>query len=151
MPDSARQFAEKLEQTPSDAALPALHVALIWKDVPIIELQCAPATFIPLYGEVNILRYFTRIGPNEFGYESSQSELSVQVDALLDECHQLAVSPAKQRREQHKKLTSKFNSSATVFGDEGRVIDIALFSIGMQLKAPVEADGWKKLALDRLI
>lgn len=151
LPEATQRFAQQLERLPADATLPSLTVALIWKNVTITELQCAPTTFIPLYGEANIVRYFTRIGPNEFGYELTLPERSVGIDALLDACYQLSTTPAKQQREQYKKLSTKFNSLAT--GNDVTVVDIALFSIGKQLNAlPKEAttSGWKRATLARL-
>lgn len=156
LPEAANRFVRQLEQPPKDVSLPTLNVAFIWKDVPVVELQCAPATFIPLYGEVNILRHFTRCGPNEFGYETAVlPERSAEIDALLDACHQLTVAPAKQQRDLYKKLVQRFNSTAAVYGNEANIVDIAIFSVGQQLgalpkDAAKTASGWKKLTISRL-
>lgn len=134
---SAQQFIQLIESSVNvSASVPTLNVALIWKDVPIIELQCAPTTFIPLYGEANIIRYFSRVGPNEYGYDTLSIVQSAEIDSVLDICHELIVGAtnSKDRQALLKKLNVKLGKESYFGGgDRISVADIALYSAVRQL------------------
>jgi len=130
---SAKEFATSIQQTKSNSTLPTLNVSLIWKDVTVTELQCAPTTFIPIFGEVNILRYLSRVGPNEYGYENSIVQ-AAEIDGILDACHQLiTVSAQKERLAILKKLHVKLGQSEYFNGALLGVVDVALHSAVKQL------------------
>lgn len=134
---SAQQFTQQIEKSADlSASLPTLHVALIWKDVAVIELQCAPTTFIPLYGEINIIRYLSRVGPNEYGYDKLSIVQSAEIDSILDVCHELVVVATNSRDRQAllKKLNVKLGQGSYFGGLDGiSVADIALLSALRQL------------------
>jgi len=130
---SAKDFATNIQLAKSNPTLPTLNVSLIWKDVAVTELQCAPTTFIPIFGEVNILRYLSRVGPNEYAYESSIVQ-AAEIDSILDVCHQfITVSTQKERSAILKKLNVRLGRSEYFNGASLGVVDVALHSAVQQL------------------
>lgn len=130
---SAKEFANSIQQAKSNSALPTLNVSLIWKDVAVTELQCAPTTFIPIFGEVNILRYLSRVGPNEYGYEHSIVG-AAEIDSILDVCHQLTTASVhKERQAILKKFNVKLGQTDYFNGRTLGIVDVAFHSAIQQL------------------
>lgn len=89
LPAAAVAFNQSLRQIAADPKLPQINVMLIWKDNTETVEMVGSNSFI-ISGEVNVLRYLNRIGPNEFAYDMLSLVESVETDAVLDLCSRLA-------------------------------------------------------------
>lgn len=92
LPGAAAEFNKQIVANANsvEQQLPQLKVLLIWKDT-TDTVEMVGSNLFVISGEVNILRYLHRIGPNEFAYDMLSLAESVQTDAILDLCAQLAV------------------------------------------------------------
>lgn len=127
LPEINLYFAKQLQKSQPDASLPSLKVTLIWKESPETQLICAPATFVPIIGEVNVVRYLTRVGPKEFGYADSDILESLFIDEVLDQCHQLLIARnAKDRLTVLRLLSAKLGQRKYFGGDGLAASDIAV-------------------------
>lgn len=135
LPDQNQHFAKQLTKLTPPSALPVLNVSLIWKEIANTELICVPASFIPIIGEVNALRYLARVGPKEFGYVDVDLIQSIEIDSALDLCHQLFVAGnnAKERLTVLRALSTKLGERHFFGGDKYAVSDIAVSSAFKQL------------------
>lgn len=72
---AAKDFAEKVGKNDQNN-LPSLKVTIIWKGgIETTQMLTSPSCII--YGEVNILRFLNRVGPNELHYESDSHSATV--------------------------------------------------------------------------
>lgn len=135
LPDQNQHFAKQLTKLTPKPELPVLNVSLIWKEIANTELICAPTSFVPIVGEVNVLRYLSRVGPKEFGYVDADLIRSLEIDSALDLCHQLFVAGnnAKERLTMLRALSTKLGESSFFGGDEFAISDIAVSSAFKQL------------------
>lgn len=135
LPDQNQHFAKQLTKLTPKPALPVLNVALIWKEIANTELICAPTSFIPIVGEVNVVRYLSRVGPKEFGYIDADISRSLDIDSVLDLGHQLFVAGnnAKERLPVLRALSDRLGNRRFFGGDEFAVSDIAISSAFKQL------------------
>lgn len=135
LPDQNQHFAKQLTKLTPKAALPVLNVSLIWKEIANTELICASTSFIPILGEVNVLRYLSRVGPKEFGYGDADLIQSLEIDSALDLCHQLLLTGnnARARLLMLRALSNKLGERHFFGGDEFALIDIAVSSAFKQL------------------
>lgn len=135
LPDQNQYFAKQLTKLTPNCDLPALNVSLIWKEIANTELICVPSSFIPILGEVNAVRYFSRVGPKEFGYVDADLIQSLEIDSVLDLCHQLfaAGNNAKERLTVLRLLGSKLGNRRFFGGDAFAVSDIAISSAFKQM------------------
>ncbi len=93
---------------------------------------------LPVIGESNILRYFARIGPNEFNYESNGSNAN-EIDSQLDLSELLlAASTAKERQIILKNLNAMLGKNEYFGGTEPRINDLCLASAVLQSTAEKE-------------
>lgn len=152
LPEPNQFFANQLKKNSTIASLPTLNISLIWKETKITELICAPTSFVPIAGEVNVIRYLSRVGPKEFGYGDTTILESLEIDSTLDLCHQLFVADnAKERLATLRKLSIKLGNQRYFGGNQFSVSDIAISSAFKQL--PVSSkditpnlNNWIKLA-----
>lgn len=93
-----------------------------------------PSKFSPIYGEVNIIRYLNRIGPNEFFYDIDNHQANV-ADTTLDICYQLSKKlPVKERQYNIQLLSQRLGKSKFFNDSNGLAIaDIAVSSIVKKL------------------
>lgn len=109
--------------------LPRIKVTLIWKNVgTYTEMITSPTAYVPICGEVNILRFLSRCGPNEFNYER-QDDLT-EADSILDTCYLLINKQnVKDKKQILKTLNSKLGK-VSCFGAAGQIslCDIAATS-----------------------
>lgn len=96
---------------------------------------CQSMVFVPIFGEVNIQRYLSRIGPNEFNYENESNP--TQIDSILDNCYRIVKLP-KERKSIVKELTSALGKQEYFAGDHLTVGDVAVWSIVKQLELAKE-------------
>lgn len=133
--EAAREFAKKLTKVDERQYI-TLNMTLIWKDVQTTEMISSPSKFIPVYGEINIIRFLNRIGPNEFHYEISNHEANLH-DQVLDICYLLSKKHTDKERQQFVKQLSQrlgnnqFYNEATSLS----ISDIAVSSILKKLFA----------------
>lgn len=103
LPKQAEAFARALESHQSQPHQSAVNVMLIWKDVgPDPELIISQ---MPIMGEVNILRYFARMNPDNLPYETLANV--PEIDSTLDICYCLARSKTKVDRSNLLHLLNK--------------------------------------------
>lgn len=127
-------FEPKLEN------LPRIKITLIWKNVgTYTEMITSPTAYVPICGEVNILRFLSRCGPSEFNYERNDDV--VEVDSILDACYLLINKQnLKDKKQVLKILNSKLGKTPSFGGDEISLCDIAATSAIKQLQKSLGKD-----------
>lgn len=128
--ESARDFALKISTPSAQSNLPTLNVVIIWKDVELIQLVISSAT-TPIIGEVNVVRFFNRIGPSEFSYEDRDKQVAALSDIVFDTCYQLSQKHLTKERPKHLQILSqRLNKQQFFSGSSGvSVVDIAVASV----------------------
>lgn len=122
----AEEFQKNIAQTTS-AHLPTLNITLIWKNCEHTEMISSPTMYVPIYGEVNIVRFLGRVGPPEYRYENSN--LSNEIDAVLDICYQLLrCSTSKARSHLVRDLNNYLQQNKYFGGNSMSIADIAVRS-----------------------
>ncbi|XP_055631962.1 probable aminoacyl tRNA synthase complex-interacting multifunctional protein 2 isoform X2 [Toxorhynchites rutilus septentrionalis] len=108
--------------------LPTIKVTLIWKNVgTYTEMITSPTAYVPICGEVNILRFLSRCGPSEFNYE--QHADVTEVDSILDTCYLLInKSNPTEKKQVLKTLSTKLGKTPSFGGAEISLCDIAATS-----------------------
>lgn len=94
---------------------------------------------IPVYGEVNFLRYLSRIGPNEYNYELDTNP--TDVDTLLDIGYLLG--KARTKTERHtllQSLNSKLGKDQWLCNNKITIADVAVNSIIKQVTSNNEVN-----------
>jgi aminoacyl tRNA synthase complex-interacting multifunctional protein 2 len=135
--DLTRDFTEKItKKLDYVAKLPSLKVTIIWKDVETTQFISSPSKFIPVYGEINIIRYLNRVGPSEHYYETDNLQANLH-DQVLDVCYQLSKKHSDKERQQYIQQLSQrlgkdqfYNSASSL-----SISDIAVSSVLKKLYA----------------
>uniref|UniRef100_A0AAG5D804 AIMP2 thioredoxin-like domain-containing protein n=1 Tax=Anopheles atroparvus TaxID=41427 RepID=A0AAG5D804_ANOAO len=120
--------------------LPQIKVTLIWKNVgAYTEMITSPTSYVPICGEVNILRFLSRCGPSEFNYE--QRDNVVEADSILDACYLLLNKQnVKQRQQILRTLGTKLGKSDGFGGADMSLCDIAFTSAVKQVQRTIAKD-----------
>lgn len=144
--DEAKNFQLALQKTPRillarDA--PNLKISLIWKDVGVnTEMIGSSTTYVHgIIGEVNIIRYLSRVGPNEFSYEND-IPVANECDIIFDICYQLIkLNTVKERQNYLRMLNSRLGKSK-YFGNAEtlNLADVAVCSTIKQLPVVLTKD-----------
>ncbi|XP_035785173.1 probable aminoacyl tRNA synthase complex-interacting multifunctional protein 2 isoform X2 [Anopheles albimanus] len=140
--DEAVNFQTAISSTndPIASKLPIIKVTLIWKNVgTYTEMITSPTSYVPICGEVNILRYLSRCGPNEFNYELLENV--VEVDSILDACYLLINKQnIKQRQQILRTLGAKLGKTIGFGGEDISMCDIAFTSAVKQVHRTISKD-----------
>lgn len=144
----AKDFASKVSSPVVQAKVPTLKVTIIWKNVETTQMLTSPVA-IPVYGEVNIIRYLNRVGPSEFWYEADNQFANVS-DATLDICYQLSKKPSVKERAAYVQQLSQRLGKSQFFNDSPTlsISDVAVSStlkklFGSNLKEmPANLSSW---------
>ncbi|XP_049290866.1 probable aminoacyl tRNA synthase complex-interacting multifunctional protein 2 isoform X1 [Anopheles funestus] len=139
--DEALNFQNSITNNASTGSnLPQIKVTLIWKNVgAYTEMITSPTSYVPICGEVNILRYLSRCGPSEFNYE--QQDNVVEVDSILDACYLLLNKQnIKQRQQILRTLGSKLGKASGFGGADLSLCDIAFTSAVKQVQRTIAKD-----------
>lgn len=128
IPEEAKQFAERFINNENSLNLPTITISLIWKNVNNTEMISSITSFIPISGEVNIIRYLSRIGPVEYSYETILNEC-YEMDTLLDSCYQLInANGVKDRQNILRILNDKLGKQQFYGGKNLGIGDVAVSS-----------------------
>ncbi|XP_036326157.1 probable aminoacyl tRNA synthase complex-interacting multifunctional protein 2 isoform X1 [Rhagoletis pomonella] len=141
MPDigkEAADFEKKLAQVKVDPSKPKVNVSLIWKNCEHTEMISSPTMYVPIYGEVNIVRYLGRVGPPAYRYEDSPN--CNEIDAVLDICYQLLRCTSKSRAAMLRELNLRLDKQKYFSGDEISIADIGVHSSLKRLPAITARD-----------
>ncbi|XP_030571172.1 probable aminoacyl tRNA synthase complex-interacting multifunctional protein 2 isoform X2 [Drosophila novamexicana] len=148
---AAREFEANLAKVSMNPALPKINVTLIWKNCEHTEMISSPTMYVPIYGEVNIIRYLGRVGPTEYRYENSP--LCNEIDAVLDICYQLLRCTTHKSQVAMVRLLDKRLQQQQYFGgDQMSVADIGVYSSLIRMPAITDKDltpallAWRKRA-----
>lgn len=149
LPAAALAFNEALQRLATDvdeiSSLPKLNVVLIWKNVPQLEMVSSASNFFAIVGEVNILRYLNRIGPNEHSYDMVSLAESIEIDATLDLCTRLLAAGLKERQVVLQELLKRLNGRDYYGGEQVVLSDLAVSSSVKQLPknlVPAPLSAW---------
>ncbi|CAD7006304.1 unnamed protein product [Ceratitis capitata] len=135
----ASEFEKKLAQVKVDPSKPKVNVSLIWKNCEHTEMISSPTMYVPIYGEVNIIRYLGRVGPEAYRYENSPN--CNEIDAVLDICYQLLrCNTSKSRAAMLRALNLRLGKQKYFGGDEISVADIGVHSSLKRLPAITPKD-----------
>lgn len=131
----AKEFATKVSAPTDQNKLPTLNVTIIWKDVETTQMLTSPIS-VPVYGEVNIIRYLNRVGPSEFWYEADNHFANLS-DSVLDVCYQLSKKHSAKERQYYVQLLSQRLGKSNFYNDSSilSVSDVAVSSILKKLFA----------------
>ncbi|XP_039964006.1 probable aminoacyl tRNA synthase complex-interacting multifunctional protein 2 isoform X1 [Bactrocera neohumeralis] len=142
MPDigkDASEFEKKLAQVKIDPSKPKVKVSLIWKNCEHTEMISSPTMYVPIYGEVNIIRYLGRVGPEEYRYEDLPN--CNEIDAVLDICYQLLrCNTSKNRASMLRALNLRLGKQKYFGGDKITIADIGVHSSLKRLPAITSKD-----------
>ncbi|XP_023167657.2 probable aminoacyl tRNA synthase complex-interacting multifunctional protein 2 isoform X1 [Drosophila hydei] len=148
---AAREFEANLAKVAVNEELPKINVTLIWKNCEHTEMISSPTMYVPIYGEVNIIRYLGRVGPVEYRYENSP--LCNEIDAVLDICYQLLrCTTHKSQVAMVRLLDKRLNQQQYFGGSEMSVADIGVYSSLIRMPAITDKDltpallAWRKRA-----
>ncbi|XP_026845462.1 probable aminoacyl tRNA synthase complex-interacting multifunctional protein 2 isoform X2 [Drosophila persimilis] len=148
---AAREFEAKLAKIPVNNALPNINVTLIWKNCEHTEMISSPTMYVPIYGEVNVIRYLGRVGPVEYRYEGSP--LCNEIDLVLDICYQLLrCSTHKAQVAMVRLLDKRLQQQQYFGGSQMSVADIGVYSSLIRIPAITDKDltpallAWRKRA-----
>ncbi|XP_069695056.1 probable aminoacyl tRNA synthase complex-interacting multifunctional protein 2 isoform X1 [Periplaneta americana] len=133
LPKSLDCFLSLVSSNFEQGRSPLLNVTLVWKNVGAdTELVVSPMKHVTVKGEVNILRYLSRLGPPRYNYElGTDPATSARVDGILDICYTLARSrTVKEQQSLIRSLNSQLGKSQFLAGgDRISVADIAAWSV----------------------
>ncbi|XP_017100424.2 probable aminoacyl tRNA synthase complex-interacting multifunctional protein 2 isoform X2 [Drosophila bipectinata] len=148
---AAREFEANLAKVPVNPALPKINVTLIWKNCEHTEMISSPTMYVPIYGEVNIIRYLGRVGPAEYRYEGSP--LCNEIDLVLDICYQLLRCNTHKTQVAMVRLLDKRLQKQQYFGgSQMSVADIGVYSSLIRMPTITDKDltpalvAWRKRA-----
>ena len=105
---------------------------------PNTELMVSPVKHTAIKGEVNILRYLSRLGPPKYNYElNNEPMLSAKIDAILDTCYNIAhCRTAKEKQSLIRALNSHLGKNQYLAGGiDISIADIAAWSVLKQIDA----------------
>lgn len=124
---ASKEFSDKVTSSNSSQNLPTLKLIIIWKNVQVTELLVSSAKFVPIFGEINMIRFFNRVGPSDY---EKENHFANQVDSVLDICHQLVSKPSKGDRQSFiNSLGQILGKSSNFFNSkEVSAADVAVFS-----------------------
>ncbi|KAH8303573.1 hypothetical protein KR018_003524 [Drosophila ironensis] len=148
---AAREFEANLAKVPVNPSLPKINVTLIWKNCEHTEMISSPTMYVPIYGEVNIIRYLGRVGPAEYRYEGSP--LCNEIDLVLDICYQLLRCNTHKTQVAMVRLLDKRLQQQQFFGGtQISVADIGVYSSLIRMPTITDKDltpalvAWRKRA-----
>ncbi|XP_017863090.1 PREDICTED: probable aminoacyl tRNA synthase complex-interacting multifunctional protein 2 isoform X2 [Drosophila arizonae] len=148
---AAREFEANLAKIAVNESLPKIKVTLIWKNCEHTEMISSPTMYVPIYGEVNIIRYLGRVGPAEYRYENSP--LCNEIDAVLDICYQLLrCNTHKSQVAMVRLLDKRLNDQQYFGGNQMSVADIGVYSSLIRMPTIKDKDltpallAWRKRA-----
>ncbi|XP_055856567.1 probable aminoacyl tRNA synthase complex-interacting multifunctional protein 2 isoform X2 [Episyrphus balteatus] len=132
--DEAREFEKKLcASSPSDPSKRGIKITLIWTNCEHTEMIMSPTMYVPIYGEVNIIRYLGRVGPAEYRYE--QTPLCNEIDLVLDICYELLrCSTPKSKADIIRILNTRLQKEQYFGGSRLSVADIGCYSTFLRMK-----------------
>lgn len=124
----AKDFSEKVSAPVESNNLPTLKIVIIWKDVDTTQMQTSPVN-VPVYGEVNIVRFLNRVGPSEFWYETDNHFAALN-DSILDVCYQLSKKLSVKERQTFVSVLSQRLGKGQFYNDSSSlsVADVAVSS-----------------------
>lgn len=137
LPPFVLAFNESLEWTLTEnveqPSVPQLDVVLIWKNVQHTEMISAATNYIPIIGEVNILRFLSRVGPSEYLTPEYPLEESVAADAVLDIVAQFNLAKDTKARQALWTQLAFLLGKKSLFGNNLLTIaDVAVSSVVKQ-------------------
>lgn len=102
-----------------------------------MEMITSPTLYVPIYGEVNIIRFLARVGPSEFNYDNESN--SFETDAILDTCYLLVKSVNTKERQTLLRVLNTRLGKSDFYGDGTISIgDIAVSSSLKQIPATLK-------------
>lgn len=144
LPKNLDSFLSVISSYSTHERSPLLNITLVWKDVgPDTELVVSPMKHTTIKGEVNILRYLSRLGPPTYNYElNSDAATSSRLDVLLDTCYSLArCRTVKEQQLAIRTLGGYLGKAQFMAGGNGiSIADVAVWSVLRQKDAQLQQD-----------
>ncbi|CRK92954.1 CLUMA_CG006577, isoform A [Clunio marinus] len=145
---AAKEFGAKVSSSIPQSNLATLKIIIIWKNVETTQMLTSP-TSIPVYGEMNIIRYLNRIGPNEFSYEVDNQFANV-FDNILDICDQILKQPSSKDRQSYIQQLSQYlgknqffiNSPSIGIADIAASTTLKKLSVNSPKELPANFSSW---------
>lgn len=132
--NEALEFQKKLcAPSDNDPAKRGIKITLIWTNCEHTEMIMSPTMYVPIYGEVNIIRYLGRVGPVEYRYE--QTPLCNEIDLVLDICYELLrCSTPKAKADVVRSLNNRLQKEQYFGGSSLSVADVGVYSTFLRMK-----------------
>jgi aminoacyl tRNA synthase complex-interacting multifunctional protein 2 len=149
--NDVQNFINRIKSMTSRSELPSFKITIIWKAVESnIELIVTPTTYGPLLGEASLIRYLSRVGPNEFNYESNSNN-ATETDAMFDMCYLLAnaVNDTRERQKQLRLMNIRLGKQQLYGGSSVSVVDVVVSSTIKQLNITKDLTPAMKQWFDR--
>ncbi|GLV32443.1 aaRS-interacting multifunctional protein 2 [Carabus blaptoides fortunei] len=134
---NAQDFMAQVQKQEINSSLPQITIRLIWKEVDgNVELITSSSVNTPIYGEVNVLRYLSRVNSDiipAWNYESTGN--GTDIDSVLDICYMLSKSRTKTERTSLLQLINgKLGKSQWLCNSERiSIADVATYSVIKQV------------------
>ena len=114
-----------------------LNITLIWKNCANVELIMRGAAYQPIFGEANLVRFLTRIGPEEFRFERNKNhEIRLASESALDICYQINKNKELSNKQALIKELSDLLGKGNYFCGAWNptICDVAVYSLLKQLQ-----------------
>lgn len=136
MTEEAFTFVKTTKTFVPEPDLPTLKISVIFKDIGTLQFISSPTAYFALQGEINLLRYLSRIGPAEFNYELNDAN---EADIVLDASYSLLFArSAKEKMDIVRLLNTKLGKQQYYGGESLNIIDLAVSSAIRQSKLTKE-------------
>lgn len=136
LPEPTLRLKESLVNFKPKSGVPVINVKLIWKNLDSNAQFLLSHT--PVTGEVNLLRYLSRVTNSKLSYDSDAN--SLEIDSILDQCFLLVRAKTKAERTNILQIFSKALSKSQwlVGKNQAGIADIAAYSAVKQSLSPNE-------------
>ncbi|KAK8737072.1 hypothetical protein OTU49_004787 [Cherax quadricarinatus] len=144
---SVSQVSERLQhwfmdQDPDGRSSCRVAFTLHWKDARVPSLMVDPLRQTPISGEVNIVRYVSRLFPlsSPYNYEASGTFATItETDHVLDQLsRQLTEGNNRERQAALRQLNARLGKTGWLMGTSCSIVDVLAWSL-MRQKAMVDA------------
>lgn len=121
------RFVDHININKPDRGLPNLKISVIFKEIDNLQFIISPTAYFPLVGEINLIRYLSRVGPTEFNYEISDGGDVNQTDLIFDTSSGLlSARTAKEKMNGARLFNTKLGKQQFFGVSSPNIVDLAV-------------------------